>query len=153
MGFPTCPCTNNWKSRDLLRLKRGHNQCWTGIWVNVWNQLSTPIMVSKTYPWVSTPIKYWYLAGFSGWEILYIPKVLIWAKTILNHIDTRAILRRCDGSWYIDPNGFGNTYTVKYPYPTGIKICEILIIDTQMVSKKDDTSPTSVVIWGPMLQT
>ena len=32
--------------------------------------------------------------------------------------------------------------TVKYAYATGIKKCEILNIDTQMVSMKDDTRPT-----------
>ena len=48
---------------------------------------------------------------------------------------------------------------VQHPYPTSIKTCEILILDTQMVSKKcviliiniqmiskkDDTKPTLVV--------
>jgi len=34
--------------------------------------------------------------------------------------------------------------TVKYPYPSCIKIGEILIIDTHMASKKDNTSPTLV---------
>ena len=32
--------------------------------------------------------------------------------------------------------------TIKYPYPTDIKKCEILIVVTQIVSKKDDTRPT-----------
>lgn len=32
--------------------------------------------------------------------------------------------------------------TIKYPYPNDIKKCEILIIATQMISKKDDTRPT-----------
>ena len=31
-----------------------------------------------------------------------------------------------------------------YPYPTGIKKCRTLIIDSQMVSETDDTSPTLV---------
>ena len=47
-------------------------------------------------------------------------------------------------AWYIDLNGIGNKNTVKYPYPTGIKKCEIFIIHTKMVTKKDDTSPTLV---------
>ena len=39
-------------------------------------------------------------------------------------------------AWYIDRNGIENKNTVKDPYPTGIKKCEILILDTQMVLKK-----------------
>ena len=61
-------------------------------------------------------------------------RVIIWVNTIPDHIDTRMF---CLGmktlAWYIDPNGIENKYTVKYPYPTGIKKCEILIIDTRMV--------------------
>ena len=45
-------------------------------------------------------------------------------------------------AWYIDLNGIENTNTVYDPFPTGIKKCEILIIDAQMVSKIDDNSPT-----------
>lgn len=32
--------------------------------------------------------------------------------------------------WCIDPNGIENDNTVKYPHLTGIRKCEILIIDT-----------------------
>ena len=44
--------------------------------------------------------------------------------------------------WYIDLNGFKNKSTCKYLYPTSIKNCELLIIDTQMKYKKDNTVPT-----------
>jgi hypothetical protein len=47
-------------------------------------------------------------------------------------------------AWYIDPHGIENKSIIKYPYPTSIKICEFIIIDIQMVSKKDDTNPTPV---------
>jgi hypothetical protein len=46
-------------------------------------------------------------------------------------------------AWYIDPNGIENKNTVNYPYPTGIKKCEFNILDTPMVTKKDDTSPNT----------
>jgi hypothetical protein len=32
-------------------------------------------------------------------------------------------------AWYIDPDGIENKNTITYPYPTGIKTCEILDID------------------------
>ena len=35
--------------------------------------------------------------------------------------------------WYTDPNGTESKDILKYPFPSGIKKCEILIIDTQMV--------------------
>ena len=42
--------------------------------------------------------------------------------------------------------------TVQYPYPTGVKKCEILIEDAQMVTNKDDTSSTlvstQIITWG-----
>ena len=48
---------------------------------------------------------------------------------------------------YKNLNGIENKRTVKYPYPNGIKNCDILIIDTQMVLKrKKDNSKTTVVI-------
>ena len=45
---------------------------------------------------------------------------------------------------YMDPNIIKNDNVVEFSYPTSLKICEILIIDTQIVSKKDDTRPTLV---------
>ena len=42
--------------------------------------------------------------------------------------------------WYIDMNGIDNKNTVKYPYPIGIQKRECLIIDIQMVYKKDAAS-------------
>lgn len=48
-------------------------------------------------------------------------------------------------AWYIDSNGIGNKHTVKYPYCTGIKTWEFLIIGTWMASKKDDTRPTLII--------
>ena len=41
-------------------------------------------------------------------------------------------------AWYIDSNGIENMETVKYQYPAGTKIRGILIIDTQMISKKKE---------------
>ena len=37
-----------------------------------------------------------------------------------------------------DPKGIENKNIVKYSYPSGIKNCEIHIIDTCMVFKRDD---------------
>ena len=63
-------------------------------------------------------------------------QVIIWVNTILHHSDTRVTLPRLGGS--LDgiktPNGIENKNTVKYPYFTGIKKSEILILDTRMVS-------------------
>jgi hypothetical protein len=28
-------------------------------------------------------------------------------------------------TWYLDPNGIENKNTIKYPYPAGLKKCEI----------------------------
>ena len=41
--------------------------------------------------------------------------VVIWVKTILNHIDMKV------PAWYIDPNGIEYNNIIKYPYPIGIK--------------------------------
>lgn len=46
---------------------------------------------------------------------------------------------------YIDLNGIENKSTVIFSYLTCIKWCEILIISTWMVSKKDDTRPTLII--------
>ena len=60
------------------------------------------------------------------WESLY-TWVINWVTTILNHIDMRAIYLGVKGlARYIDLNGIENKNNVKYPYPTGIKKCEIL---------------------------
>lgn len=42
--------------------------------------------------------------------------------------------------WYID-KWYEHKSTVKYPYLTGVKNCEILFIDTQMVEKKTIPDP------------
>jgi hypothetical protein len=39
-------------------------------------------------------------------------------------------------AWFIDPNGIENKSNFKHPYPIGIKECQILNIDTRMISKK-----------------
>jgi len=44
-------------------------------------------------------------------------------------------------AWYIDPNGIKTANTFIYPYPSGIKKCETLVIDPQIESKQDDTKP------------
>ena len=59
---------------------------------------------------------------------MFVYRVIIWVMAILNHIDTKAILHG-----YIEPNHVKNKNTIKYPYPTSIKKCEILILDTQIV--------------------
>lgn len=48
-------------------------------------------------------------------------------------------------AWYRNPSGIENKNIIKYTYPIGIKLCEVLIIDTRMVSKKEDTSSTLVL--------
>ena len=49
-------------------------------------------------------------------------QVFIWVNTILNHIDTRAILPRCEGSCMVyRPEWYQNKNTVKYTHPTGSK--------------------------------
>ena len=80
-----------------------------------------------------------YLVGMSRRENLFSAQVIIWVNTILNHIDTRTIFLGMKVlAWYIDLNGIENKKTVKYPYPIGIKKCEL----------KDDTSPTLVIPSG-----
>ena len=51
----------------------------------------------------------------------------------------------------MDPNGIKNKHIVKYPYPFPSKKHEILIIGTQMVLGKDDTSPMLDEIVGFLL--
>ena len=52
-------------------------------------------------------------------------------STILNHIDTTAILPRYEGFCMVySSNCIEITNTVKHPCPTGIKKREILTIDT-----------------------
>ena len=77
-------------------------------------------------------------------ESLY-TRVINWVITILNHIDTRKIVPTYEGSCMVyRPKWHRKFFTIKYSYPTGIKKCEILIIDTPMVSKEDNISPTLV---------
>jgi hypothetical protein len=40
--------------------------------------------------------------------------------------------------WCINPNGIGNNDTVKYPYPSGNKKCEILIKNTRTIFWEKD---------------
>ena len=74
-------------------------------------------------------------------ESLY-DRVIIWVNTILNQTGTRTNLSRYEGSCMV--NRIQRYRKLKYPqtpilcwYPK----CEILIIDTRYVLKKDDTSP------------
>ena len=46
---------------------------------------------------------------------------------------------------YVDPNDIKNKSTAKHPSATGIRKCEILFLDTRMVSRRDDTRPTLVI--------
>ena len=70
---------------------------------------------------------------------------VVWVNTILNHIDTKMIyLGMKVLAWYIDLNDIKNKYNIRPPYPTSIKKCEFLFIETQLVSKKDNTNPTMV---------
>ena len=106
-------------------------------------------MISKTLP---VDIKIVISANIdTRWvcegEGIFVYQVIIWVHTILNHIDTRAILLRYESSciifrpeWYqqkINPSNTSNLLVLKK--------CEKVITDTQMVSKKDDTSPTLVL--------
>lgn len=48
-------------------------------------------------------------------------------------------------AWYVlDPSGIEHKNHVKYPYSTSITKFKILAMDTQMVSKEDNTRPTLV---------
>jgi hypothetical protein len=83
------------------------------------------------------------LVGMPSRDIC-IPNLLFGSITILINIDTRAILLRYQGSctvyrskWYQDKD------TISYPYPTGIKICDILIIVTQMASNSRQYKTTT----------
>ena len=77
-------------------------------------------------------------------EYLYI-RVIIWVNTILNHIDTRVILPRYENFGVIcKPKSYQKQNYRHIPIPIPVKKYEILIIDTQRVSKTDDTSPTLV---------
>ena len=64
-------------------------------------------------------------------------RVIIWVDTILNCIDTRAILPWYEGSCTVyTPEWYQIQNILKNPYPTGIKKCDILIVDTRILSKK-----------------
>ena len=66
---------------------------------------------------------------------------MIWVNTILYHIDTRVILLRCEGFLYGIYTQMASKFrnTIKYPYLTGIKNCETLILDTCMVSETENS--------------
>ena len=69
-------------------------------------------------------------------------QICIWVNTILNHIDTMEILPRYEGSYMVyRPEIVSKTKknTIKYPYRNGIKICEILVTDIQMVANDQIT--------------
>ena len=72
--------------------------------------------------------------------------------TILNHINTKAILPKYDHSCMVHtPECIQNQNTVIYPYPNGIKKFEILVVDFQMVLKNTIPNPTLVDIFGLLL--
>ena len=97
---------------------------------------STSTIVSKNLPvgiQIVIPVKY------NGYlkvrEFLY-SQVIIWVNTILNHIDTKAVYLGMERFLHgIQIQMISKTKTIlKYPNPTGIKICENLITHTQVVS-------------------
>ena len=51
------------------------------------------------------------------------------------------------------PKWYSSKNNIKYPYPTGIKKHEMIIIDTRMVLKQDDTSPKLVSTLGICVST
>ena len=53
-------------------------------------------------------------------ESLY-ERVNVWVRLILNHVDTRAILPRCEGSCMIHRSKCNKKNVVLRPYATGIK--------------------------------
>jgi len=66
-------------------------------------------------------------------------------NTILNHINTKQLLPRYEGSCVVfTPKWYRSTNTIKYPYANGIKTFDILVIDSQMASTKIDTRLTLV---------
>ena len=84
-------------------------------------------------------------------EPLY-TRITSWVNTILNHIDAKVILPKYDNScmvytleWYPGQNSIINLYL------TDIKICEILVVDTQMALKKTLPIPTLVDTFGLLL--
>lgn len=56
----------------------------------------------------------------------------------VNHVDTRGILPTYEDFCVVyKENGIQNKNIFKYPCHVSIKICEILVIDTRMVSKEE----------------
>ena len=91
-------------------------------------------MVSKNLPMgvkIVITVKYSYLVYISRSENLCIP------DAILNHIDTKAILRKYGGSCMVyRPEWYRTSKYCQIPIPCWYQIGEILIIDTQMVSER-----------------
>ena len=64
-------------------------------------------------------------------------QIFVWVNTILSHNNIGLILPRYEGSWMIYRlEWYWKQNTVKCPNLIGIVECEVLIMDTQMVSKK-----------------
>ena len=86
-------------------------------------------------------IKYWCPVGMLRCENLSVSEFVdlgryqIWTMLILGCFIFAYVWRF--RAWFIDLNNIQNKITIKYLYPSGIKECEILNIDTWMVSKKE----------------
>jgi hypothetical protein len=72
-------------------------------------------------------------------------RVIIWVNIIVNHINISTILPIYEGPCMLYTQMVFIKNAIKYSYPTIIKNCAILIIDTRMVFNKNDTSPTLVI--------
>ena len=123
------------------------DQCWFGIWLNEWYPYSTSTNGVKEHTRGHQGCNTNQILVLGGnlttRESLY-ARVSIGVGITLNHIGTRVILSRYEGScmlyrpkWYPKKK-----QPFIYPYHAGIKNCEILIIDTPMVPKEDDIGPT-----------
>ena len=75
-------------------------------------------------------------------ESLY-TRIIIWVNTLLKHIDTRMIIPRYESSCMVyRPKQYQKQNYCQISLL--IERYEILIIDLQMVSKRDDTNSTLV---------
>ena len=95
------------------------------------------------------PGKYWYLVGMSRGENLLSTWVIMWVNTILNHIDTTAILPKYQGSYIMyTPERYRNKNAIEYPYCTVSKNVKYSLWIPKWyykkiwISENGNTSPT-----------
>lgn len=85
------------------------------------------------------------LSGNIKWENLCVPDTLFKVNNTPNHINRGILLGHGQGTCMAyRPKWYKNKNIVKCLCHVGFKKCEILIIDAQMVFKKNDNTPTLV---------